>query len=165
MHYNGVLQEDEYVYGLVAYLGDVVPDLFSMLELSAMGRSINVDRDYYQYLWLPPGKEIIQGLKPLECEDDIWQFINNLDGALLIKVFVKKMTHFQAWKRMFKVKMALYKRLTEPSGGSLEIQELGESTFINEVGNTSESGVDQVVAKSLMIQWIGQDSSRVERTT
>ncbi|CAN1248349.1 hypothetical protein LINPERPRIM_LOCUS6708 [Linum perenne] len=114
MHYNGVLQPEGYVYGKTTFFDNVDPDLFSMVELTAMGRSVNVEGDYYQYMWLSPGKEIDNGLNPLECEEDIRGFINALDGNHLIKVYVKKMTHFQAWKRMFEVKMSLYKRLTEP---------------------------------------------------
>ncbi|CAN1136841.1 hypothetical protein LINPERHAP2_LOCUS9702 [Linum perenne] len=70
MNYNGVLQEDEYDYGLVTYFDDVDPDLFSMVELSVVGRSVNIEGDYYQYMWLPPRKEIKEGLKPLECHWD-----------------------------------------------------------------------------------------------
>ncbi|CAN1258952.1 hypothetical protein LINPERPRIM_LOCUS10029 [Linum perenne] len=159
MHYNGVLQPEGYVYGQTAFFDNVDPDLFSMVELTAMGRSVNVEGEYYQYLWLSPGKEIDNGLNPLECEEDIRGFINALDGNHLIKVYVKKMTHFQAWKRMFEVKMSLYKRLTEPPGGGVQIEEFGEPASVNEVGNQSKCGIEPPVGRILQIQWSEGDNA------
>ncbi|CAN1167682.1 hypothetical protein LINPERPRIM_LOCUS18783 [Linum perenne] len=74
MHYNGLLQGNEYKYGLVAYSDRIDPDYFSMIELNAMAKVINVEGDYFQYLWAKPDGGIADGLQSIECEEDILAF-------------------------------------------------------------------------------------------
>ncbi|CAN1186660.1 hypothetical protein LINPERHAP2_LOCUS38242 [Linum perenne] len=144
MHYDGILTGDEYKFGSVAFIDRVDPDYFSLLELMKMAEHVGLEEEYYQFLWTKPGEEIKDGLRPLECEDDILTCIGE-DGLNkkhhLLKVFVRKMTRFEAWKRMVDIQKQLCGSLHAPGDGFV-LEEIGEegNTITGEAGGSGSTG-------------------------
>ncbi|CAN1147130.1 hypothetical protein LINPERHAP2_LOCUS15684 [Linum perenne] len=62
MHFNGIFLGSEYLYGSVAWFDRVDPDYLSLIELNAMAELVNVEGDFYQFLWPKPGFGIADGL-------------------------------------------------------------------------------------------------------
>ncbi|CAN1281004.1 hypothetical protein LINPERPRIM_LOCUS17595 [Linum perenne] len=135
MHYNGLLLGNEYKYGLVAHFDRIDPDYFSMIELNAMAKMINVEGDYFQYLWAKPDGGIADGLQSIECEEDILAFTkarNRIgdDGEVLgvpftcIQMYMKNLTRFEAWKRMGEIKMHLVDDFVENRRVQFSLEEL-----------------------------------------
>ncbi|CAN0884525.1 hypothetical protein LINGRAHAP2_LOCUS14866 [Linum grandiflorum] len=59
---------------------NIDPDFFSMLELVEMGKKVPLKAEYYQYLWLRPGKKFSDGLRPLDGEVDILSLVEELQA-------------------------------------------------------------------------------------
>ncbi|CAN1189311.1 hypothetical protein LINPERHAP2_LOCUS39825 [Linum perenne] len=94
----------------------------------AMAERVGVQDEYYQFLWAKPGQEIKDGLQTIEGEADILTCIgeDGLNGKHhLLKVFVKKMTRFQAWKRMVDIQKQLCD-LVPDIGDGFRLEELGD---------------------------------------
>ncbi|CAN1142964.1 hypothetical protein LINPERHAP2_LOCUS13366 [Linum perenne] len=128
MHYDGLLTSDDYEFGTVAFFDRVDPDYFSLTELMAMAERVGVQDEYYQFLWAKPGQEIKDRLQTIEGEADILTCIgeDGLNGKHhLLKVFVKKMTRFQAWKRMVDIQKQLCD-LVPDIGDGFRLEELGD---------------------------------------
>ncbi|CAN1182576.1 hypothetical protein LINPERHAP2_LOCUS36047 [Linum perenne] len=124
MHFNGLLTANEYLYGSVACFDRVDPDFLSMIELNAMADWVNVEGDFYHFLWPHPGKGIAEGLQSIECEDHVLAFIKarqNIDdngnsmGAPfgVMTLYVKKLSEFEARKRIGEIKMELHRPAIE----------------------------------------------------
>ncbi|CAN1346775.1 hypothetical protein LINPERPRIM_LOCUS40866 [Linum perenne] len=110
MHYDGLLTSDDYEFGAVAFCDRVDPDYFSLIELMTMAERVGVQEEYYQFLWAKPGQEIKDELQTIDCEADILTCLgeDGLNGKHhLLKVFVKKMTRLQAWRRMVDIQKQL----------------------------------------------------------
>ncbi|CAN1121232.1 hypothetical protein LINPERPRIM_LOCUS2058 [Linum perenne] len=75
MHFNGLLTANEYLYGSVACFDQVDRNFLSLIELNAMADLVNVEGDFYQFLWPHPGTGIADGLQSIECEDHVLAFI------------------------------------------------------------------------------------------
>ncbi|CAN1314535.1 hypothetical protein LINPERPRIM_LOCUS29364 [Linum perenne] len=114
------MSSGEYLYDSVACFDQVDPDFLSMIELNAMAELVNVERDFYHFLWPLPGKGIGDGLLSIECEDDVLAFIkarNNVGeddismGPLFpsMKLYVKTLSEFEARKRIGQIKMELHR--------------------------------------------------------
>ncbi|CAN1261691.1 hypothetical protein LINPERPRIM_LOCUS10952 [Linum perenne] len=109
-----------------------------------MAEHVGLEEEYYQFLWTKPGEEIKDGLRPLECEDDILTCIGE-DGLNkkhhLLKVFVRKMTRFEAWKRMVDIQKQLCGSLHAPGDGFV-LEEIGEegNTITGEAGGSGSTG-------------------------
>ncbi|CAN1146569.1 hypothetical protein LINPERPRIM_LOCUS6541 [Linum perenne] len=144
MHYDGILTGEEYKFGSVAFIDRVDPDYFSLLELMKMAEHVGLEEEYYQFLWTKPGEEIKDGLRPLECEDDILTCIGE-DGLNkkhhLLKVYVRKMTRFEAWKRMVDIQKQLCGSLHAPGDGFV-LEEIGAegNTITGEAGGSGSTG-------------------------
>ncbi|CAN1186978.1 hypothetical protein LINPERPRIM_LOCUS11160 [Linum perenne] len=124
MHFNGLLTANEYLYGSVACLDRVDPDFLSMIELNAMADLVKVEGDFYQFLWPHPRTGIADGLESIECEDHVLAFIKarqNIDdndismGAPfgVMTLYVKKLSEFEARKRIGEIKMELHRPAIE----------------------------------------------------
>ncbi|CAN1793743.1 hypothetical protein LINPERHAP1_LOCUS20092, partial [Linum perenne] len=124
MHFNGLLTSNDYLYGSVACFDRVDPDYLSMIELNAMADLVNVEGEFYQFLWPHPGKGIADGLLGIECEDHVLAFIKarqNVDefgvsmGApfSVMKIYVKKLSEFEARIRIGQIKMELHRGAIE----------------------------------------------------
>ncbi|CAN1269516.1 hypothetical protein LINPERPRIM_LOCUS13617 [Linum perenne] len=128
MHYDGLLTSDDYEFGTVAFFDRVDPDYFSLTELMAMAERVGVQDEYYQFLWAKPGQEIKDGLQTIEGEADILTCIgeDGLNGKHhLLKVFVKKMTRFQAWKSMVDIQKQLCDVVPD-IGDGFRLEEIGD---------------------------------------
>ncbi|CAN1263860.1 hypothetical protein LINPERPRIM_LOCUS11755 [Linum perenne] len=124
MHFNEIFIGSEYLYGSVAWFDRVDPDYLSLIELNAMAELVNVEGDFYQFLWPKPGFGIADGLLCIECEDDVLAF-NNVrkntgpDGTVLgapfslMKVYVKQLSEFEARIRIGQIKMELHRPTVE----------------------------------------------------
>ncbi|CAN1154552.1 hypothetical protein LINPERPRIM_LOCUS41180 [Linum perenne] len=118
------MSSGEYLYGSVACFDQVDPDFLSMIELNVMAELVNVEGDFYQFLWPLPGKGIGDGLLSIECEDDVLAFIkarNNVgeDDISMgpsfrsMKLYVKTLSEFEARKRIGQIKMDLHRAAFE----------------------------------------------------
>ncbi|CAN1159332.1 hypothetical protein LINPERPRIM_LOCUS20517 [Linum perenne] len=109
-----------------------------------MAEHVGLEEEYYQFLWTKPGEEIKDGLRPLECEDDILTCIGE-DGLNkkhhLLKVYVRKMTRFEAWKRMVDIQKQLCGSLHAPGDGFV-LEEIGAegNTITGEAGGSGSTG-------------------------
>ncbi|CAN1141202.1 hypothetical protein LINPERPRIM_LOCUS25339 [Linum perenne] len=74
MHFNGIFSGSDYVYGSVAWFDQVDPDYLSMIEMNGIAKLMNVEGDFFQFMWPKPGKGIGDGLLGIECEDDVLAF-------------------------------------------------------------------------------------------
>ncbi|CAN1302214.1 hypothetical protein LINPERPRIM_LOCUS25348 [Linum perenne] len=119
MHFDEIFSGSDYVYGSVACFDQVDPNYLSMIELNGMAELVNVEGDFFQFLWPKLGKGIGDGFLCIECEDDVIAFNkarNNLgdDGSImgatftLMKLYMKKLSEFEAQKRIGKIKMELH---------------------------------------------------------
>ncbi|CAN1274688.1 hypothetical protein LINPERPRIM_LOCUS15479 [Linum perenne] len=152
MHYNGIMSGDDYIYGSVACIDQVDPDYLSMIELTLMADFVNVEGDLYQFLWPKPGQGIGDGLSCIECEDDVLAFIKarkNVDenGTAigvpfrLMKVYVKKLSEFEARKRIGQIKMDLF-RATFQRRVPFRLEEINEDGDLEgPSGECSDSGL------------------------
>lgn len=105
MHHNGLLTPTEYLYGSVARFDGVDPDFFSMLELNKMVTMLEIEWEYCQLLWTVSGKEITEGLTPLEGEADIMTLIRGLStDVFVVNVYMKRLTLFEARLRMAQIR-------------------------------------------------------------
>ncbi|CAN1146349.1 hypothetical protein LINPERPRIM_LOCUS6671 [Linum perenne] len=164
MHYNGLLQGNEYQYGLVAYFDRIDPDYFTMIELNVMAKMVNIEGDHFQYLW---AGGIENGLQSIECEEDILAFTkakNRIgdDGEVLglpftvIQIYVKKLTKFKAWKRMGQIKMQIVDDFIEKRRVQFTLEELNDEPE-DEVAIGKFSGCASSASKGneiLMLPWI-----------
>ncbi|CAN1318968.1 hypothetical protein LINPERPRIM_LOCUS31040, partial [Linum perenne] len=128
MHYDGLLTSDDYEFGVVAFCDRVDPDYFSLAELMKMAERVGVQDEYYQFLWAKPGQEIKDELQTIEGEADILTCLDEdgLNGKHhLLKVFVKKMTRFQAWKRMVDIQKQLC-GVVPATGDGFRLEEIGD---------------------------------------
>ncbi|CAN0906558.1 hypothetical protein LINGRAHAP2_LOCUS24333, partial [Linum grandiflorum] len=119
LNFNGIVTPEEYQYGSVAMFDNIDPDFFSMLELAEMGNKVPLEGEYYQYLWLRPGRNFSDGLRPLEGEADILSLVEEMqaEAANFVRVFVKQLTLVQARNRMVEVYRELCKNGRPPAGG------------------------------------------------
>ncbi|CAN0859718.1 hypothetical protein LINGRAHAP2_LOCUS7740 [Linum grandiflorum] len=139
----------DYMYGSVATFDNIDPDFFSMLELAEMGNKVPLEREYYQHLWLRPGTKIFDGLRPLEGEADILSLLGEMrvEAAKFIRVFVKKLTFFQARKAMAEVYKELCTDGLLPAGGVI-LEEL-------DVGGRDEGeNAMNALPRPLAIEWV-----------
>ncbi|CAN1129995.1 hypothetical protein LINPERHAP2_LOCUS5570 [Linum perenne] len=120
MHFNGIFIGTDYLYGSVAWFDRVDPDYLSLIELNGMADLVNVEGDFFQYMWPRPEKGTADGLLCIECEADVlafnkaWKNIDD-DGSVLgapftvMKLYVKKLSEFEARKRIGQIKMELHR--------------------------------------------------------
>ncbi|CAN1315633.1 hypothetical protein LINPERPRIM_LOCUS29766 [Linum perenne] len=108
MHYNGIFISSDYLYGAVAWFDQVDPDYLSLIELNSMAELVNVEGDFFRFLWPKPGKGA-DGLLSIECEDDVLGFNKVRKTFTLMKVYVKKLSEFEARKRIAQIKMELHR--------------------------------------------------------
>ncbi|CAN1154357.1 hypothetical protein LINPERPRIM_LOCUS41083 [Linum perenne] len=124
MHFNGLITANEYLYESVACFDRVDPDFLSMIELNAMAGLVKVEGDFYQFLWPHPQTGIADDLESIECEDHVLAFIKarqNIDdngismGApfRVMTLYVKKLSEFEARKRIGEIKMELHRPAIE----------------------------------------------------
>ncbi|CAN1161827.1 hypothetical protein LINPERHAP2_LOCUS24148 [Linum perenne] len=155
MHYNGIFIGSDYLYGSVAWFDQVDPDYFSLIELNSMAELANVEGDLFRFLWPKPGKGPADGLLSIECEDDVLGFNKvrkNIDddgtslGAAftLMKVYVQKLSEFEARKRIAQIKMELH-RAAFGKRIRFRLEEINEddaSQVVSDVGAGTGSGSD-----------------------
>ncbi|CAN1185509.1 hypothetical protein LINPERHAP2_LOCUS37594, partial [Linum perenne] len=164
MHYNGIMSGDDYIYGSVACIDQVDPDYLSMIELTLMAEFVKVEGDLYQFLWPKPGQGIGDGLSCIECEDDVLAFIKarkNVDengtaiGApfRLMKVYVKKLSEFEARKRIGQIKMDLF-RATFQRRVRFRLEEINEDGDLEGLsGECSDSGLVSRNEELCLLPW------------
>ncbi|CAN1120147.1 hypothetical protein LINPERHAP2_LOCUS32, partial [Linum perenne] len=71
LHHGGTFGEWGYYDETVDWFDFVDPDRFSLMELNRMVVGLLRKEDYMQYLWLPDGMDINNGLSPIYNDDDV----------------------------------------------------------------------------------------------
>ncbi|CAN1844913.1 hypothetical protein LINPERHAP1_LOCUS37643, partial [Linum perenne] len=120
LHYGGVLIGNDYKYGLTSYFDLVEADTFSLHDLNKMTEFVGVYGGIFEYLWLVPGEDIPAALKPLHCDDDIRTLIEGLTPARTVRVYINKLSEFQARKRLAQVQLRLFEVVTRRRGVVIE---------------------------------------------
>ncbi|CAN1280169.1 hypothetical protein LINPERPRIM_LOCUS17312 [Linum perenne] len=120
LHYGGVLIGNDYKYGLTSYFDLVEADTFSLHDLNKMTKFVGVYGGIFEYLWLVPGEDIPAALKPLHCDDDIRTLIEGLTPARTVRVYINKLSEFQARRRLAQVQLRLFEVVTRRRGVVIE---------------------------------------------
>ncbi|CAN1300064.1 hypothetical protein LINPERPRIM_LOCUS24429 [Linum perenne] len=183
MHFNGLLTVTNNLYGSVACFDRVDPDFLSMIELNAMADLVKVEGDFYQFLWPHPQTGIADGLESIECEDHVLAFIKarqNIDdngismGAPfgVMTLYVKKLSEFEARKRIGEIKMELHRpaierrvqfRLEEMNDQG-DVEDRAEVVHSSVVGNI-HIGVNASDVSDMAVTRITLDSTEVPPQT
>ncbi|CAN1317735.1 hypothetical protein LINPERPRIM_LOCUS30542 [Linum perenne] len=153
MHYNGIFIGSDYLYGSVAWFDQVDPDYFSLIELNSMAELANVEGDFFLFLWPKPWKGPADGLLSIECEDDVLGFNKVRKNITLMKVYVQKLSEFEARKRIAQIKMELH-RAAFGKRIRFRLEEINEddaSQVVSDVGAGTGSGSDN--KGILVLQW------------
>ncbi|CAN1195116.1 hypothetical protein LINPERHAP2_LOCUS42934 [Linum perenne] len=175
MHFNGIFLGSEYLYGSVAWFDRVDPDYLSLIELNAMAELVNVEGDFYQFLWPKPGFGIADGLLCIECEDDVLAFNKvrkNIgpDGTVLgapfslMKVYVKQLSEFEARIRIGQIKMELHRPIVE-SRVQFTLEEMDsdrEEQFVHATPGGSTSVADK--KGMLLLPWTATPELNMEES-
>ncbi|CAN1165929.1 G-type lectin S-receptor-like serine/threonine-protein kinase RKS1 [Linum perenne] len=177
MHFNGLLTHNDYLYGSIACFDRVDPDYLSLIELNAMADLVNVEGEFYQFLWPHPGKGIADGLLGIECEDHVLAFIKarqNVDefgvsmGApfSVMKIYVKKLSEFEARMRIGQIKMELHRGTIE-TRVQFSLEEINTNEDVEGVSASSTgTGLGDRSSRIPELPWIdqGQDNNPITVT-
>ncbi|CAN1802372.1 hypothetical protein LINPERHAP1_LOCUS23349 [Linum perenne] len=111
---------DAYRYGHIAYMDMVDPDKLSLHELNKMVEYLGVYGGIFEYLWLVPGKEFTDGLKPLHCDDDVRDLTDGVTVDKNICVYINKLTEFQARRKLALLQRRMFEVVTKRRGVVIE---------------------------------------------
>ncbi|CAN1167940.1 hypothetical protein LINPERPRIM_LOCUS18947 [Linum perenne] len=159
MHFNGLLTSNEYLYGSVACFDRVDPDYLSMIELNAMKDLVNVEGEFYQFLWPHPGKGIVFW--------NVDEFGVSMGASFsVMKIYVKKLSEFEARIRIGQIKMELHRGAIERRV-QFSLEEINTDEDVEGVyASCTGTGLGSRSSRILTLPWIdhGQDNNSITVT-